>query len=121
MINIKKILGANIRDLRESLSLSQDSFGEKIGLSGKTISQIETGKYFTTSENIQEICNVYNINPSLLFSINPMDIRNISGEKEEVINDINILLSSLDEEKIESVYAFLRFISDKNINLKRNK
>lgn len=50
-----------LRDLRKTLKLSQDSFGEKIGLSGGGISLLEKGKRNFTDQNIKAICREFSV------------------------------------------------------------
>ncbi len=65
--NIKKILGNNIRNLRKAKNLSQEKLAEIIGLERDSLSSIETGRAFTSSEVIANISNYFNVEPSLLF------------------------------------------------------
>ncbi len=64
--NIKKILGNNIRNLRKAKNLSQEKLAEIIGLERDSLSSIETGRAFTSSEVIANISNYFNVEPSLL-------------------------------------------------------
>lgn len=50
-----------LRKLRKVLKLSQDSFGEKIGISGGGISLLEKGKRNFTEQNIKAICREFGV------------------------------------------------------------
>ena len=50
-----------LRELRKVLKLSQDSFGEKIGISGGGISLLEKGKRNFTEQNIKAICREFGV------------------------------------------------------------
>lgn len=51
-----------LKELRKALALSQDAFGERIGLSGGAISLLEKGKRNITEQVIKAICREYNVN-----------------------------------------------------------
>ena len=55
-----------LKELRKHLNLIQKDFGEKIGLSGATISDIEKGKANLTDRNIALICEKYKVNEEWL-------------------------------------------------------
>lgn len=58
-------ISATIKQIREKKNLSQDRFGKKLGLSGKTISAYETGKCTPPLKVMEEISIVYDTNISL--------------------------------------------------------
>jgi transcriptional regulator with XRE-family HTH domain len=53
--------GKQIKKLRLEKGLSQDRFGHKIGLSGKTISAYETGKITPSLKVLERISQTYNV------------------------------------------------------------
>jgi len=55
-------IGEQIKKLRLKLNMSQDRFGKKIGVSGKTISAYETGKITPTLEVIYKISEEFEVN-----------------------------------------------------------
>lgn len=59
-------VGKRIREIRTSLNLKQVPFGEKIGVSQKVITNIETGTTTLTDRNFNAICDVFNVNPDWL-------------------------------------------------------
>ncbi len=58
-------MNQRIKQLREYLKLSQEKFGEMIGLSQRAISGLEQGKN-VSDRNIKDICRVFNVNPDWL-------------------------------------------------------
>ena len=50
-----------IKLLRKTLNLSMEKFGEKIGLTKASISEIESGITPLTEKNIKLICSIYNV------------------------------------------------------------
>lgn len=56
-----------IKEIRKSSSeKTLEKFGEKIGISGAALSQIENGKTTATNQTIKAICNAYNISEEWL-------------------------------------------------------
>lgn len=51
--------GSNLKKLRKRLSLSQDAFGKKLGVTGAGISKIESGDRKLTEQMIISICREY--------------------------------------------------------------
>lgn len=51
-----------IKELRKFLKITQNEFGDRIGIAGSTISDIERGKLSPTERNISLICEKFNVN-----------------------------------------------------------
>jgi len=61
-----KIVNIKIKELRESLNLSQEDFGKSIGLSKSGISNIEKGNRGVRESYIELICAKYNVSKAWL-------------------------------------------------------
>ncbi|EIC95522.1 DNA-binding helix-turn-helix protein [Lachnoanaerobaculum saburreum F0468] len=59
-------MGERVRELRKTLRLSGEKFGEKIGLKKVAVSQIETGRNNLSEQNILAICREFNVNEDWL-------------------------------------------------------
>ena len=56
-----------IKEIRkDSYEKTLEKFGEKIGISGAALSQIENGKTTPTTQTIKAICNIYNVSEEWL-------------------------------------------------------
>ena len=55
-MDIKKELGKKIKEKRLSLNLTQEELAERIGISPKSLSQIELGNNFVSAQNLEAIC-----------------------------------------------------------------
>jgi transcriptional regulator with XRE-family HTH domain len=55
-------IGKQIKNLRLKLNISQDRFGKRIGLTGKTISAYETGKISPPIEVLNKISEEFEVN-----------------------------------------------------------
>ena len=53
-----------IKQIRKSLNIDQQTFGNLIGLAPTTISSIETGYRQLSDRNINIICDTFNVNPN---------------------------------------------------------
>jgi transcriptional regulator with XRE-family HTH domain len=59
-------LNNRILELRKTLHLSQESFGQKIMLSKSGISNLERGQRTVTERTIKTICSTFNVNEEWL-------------------------------------------------------
>ncbi len=48
-----------IKEIRERYNLSQERFGKKIGISGKSVSAYETGKCIPSPKVLERISEIY--------------------------------------------------------------
>lgn len=66
-MDIKKGLGKKIQEFRKKKGATQEMLAEYIGIDSVSLSKIETGKNYPTSENLEKICNFLNVEPYELF------------------------------------------------------
>ena len=96
--------GKRIAKLRKIKGISQEILAEALGLSTKTISNIETGSPLTKSENFDKIAKVLGIEVRELFNFDNTNNKeqNLKGiyDKIEFIKD--------DEDKVAILYEILR-------------
>lgn len=55
-------INERIRDLRKSLKLSQEEFGNRLGVTKASISRLESGINNVTEQMIKSVCREYNVN-----------------------------------------------------------
>ncbi|NBO21751.1 XRE family transcriptional regulator [bacterium] len=55
-------IGEQIKILRLKMNMSQDRFGKRIGVTGKTISAYETGKVSPSLEVLNKIASEFEVN-----------------------------------------------------------
>jgi len=85
VMNIKHFLGKKIKEKRIQQSLTQEQLAEKIGISPKSLSQIELGNNFVSADNLEQICSALNVHVRNLF-----DFEN-DNSKEKIDYVINKL------------------------------
>ncbi len=66
-MDVKKLLGRNIKKYRKSLNLSQEELAEKLNISPKHLSNIERGRKFASAELIGKLSDTLKISVSSLF------------------------------------------------------
>lgn len=93
---IKKLLGKRIKELRINKGLTQENLAEKIDIGQRSLSRIECGKIFITSETLSKLLSVFEIEASELFNFKHLDeTKELKKELIEAIEtenvDINLL------------------------------
>lgn len=114
-------MNERIRQLRKTLGLTLDKFGEKIGVGKSAISKIERGENGVSDQMLKSICREFNVNENWLrtdegemFVQKTLDdeiasfIQTIQLEKDDSFKKKFIkMLSSLDEAdwtKLETMF-----------------
>lgn len=88
-MNVKEIFGTNIHTYRKQKKLSQEQLSERLEISVKHLSNMETGKVFASAELIETIALVLEVSVAALFyspeekSFDESDISNIENIIEE--------------------------------------
>jgi transcriptional regulator with XRE-family HTH domain len=67
MKGIKAVLGANIKHYRKKQRLSQEQLAEKLGITQKHLSTIETGANFISAELLEKFTQQLFVSASALF------------------------------------------------------
>ena len=63
----KKILGKRIQEYRKLKNLTQEVVAEKVGIDTISLSKIETGRNYPTSENLEKITKILGVELYELF------------------------------------------------------
>lgn len=88
-MNVKEVFGANIHSYRKEKKWSQEQLAEKVDISLKHLSNMETGKVFASAELIEKIARALGVSVSALFytvqekSFDSSDFRKIEKIIEE--------------------------------------
>lgn len=81
-MDIKKLFGKNVKEHRLKMKLTQEELAEKIGISPKSLSQIELGNNFISAENLDAICGALAVRAKTLFDFGEDE----NPDKYEFIN-----------------------------------
>lgn len=120
-------MNERIKYLRKELGLTQTTFGEKIGVSGDTISAIEKGKNNLTDRNISLICERFGVDEIWLRTGIGEPFREktedeklatffgevISGDDDDNIKKIMIGLSKLDKSQWDALESIINTLAGK--------
>ena len=66
-MDVKKIFGSNLHSYRKLRGFSQEQLAEKLNISTKHLSTLETGKVFASAELIEKFSETLNVSVSSLF------------------------------------------------------
>ena len=91
-IDIKKLLGRRIKELRTRKGMTQEKLAEMIGVGERNLSKIECGNNFVTSETLSNILSALDVEPSELFNFKHLD------EKEELKTE---LIEAIKNEQVD--------------------
>lgn len=102
-MDTKKILGKKIQEYRKRAKLTQEQLAEIIGMDTISLSKIETGRNYPTSDNLSKIAEVLKVKVYELF------VDDNLKSNEELLGQINAMLAdiSADNKKLHVVYSTL--------------
>jgi transcriptional regulator with XRE-family HTH domain len=119
-------MNTRLKLVRESLNLTQDAFGKRIGSARNTIANYETGNRTPSNAVLTSICKEFNVNEEWLRTgegemFNELDMENelmawagrVLAEKDESFKKRFIkMLMSLDEDEWEVLAKFMSTMVD---------
>ena len=101
--SVSKLFGFNVQKFRKQRNLTQVELSQKIGISQKHLSDIETGTKFPSVHVIEKLSKELNAAPALLFGgtelNNAIIITAINNMMNELAPKIAILNNEVDEIK----------------------
>ena len=98
LVDIPLLLGQNIRKFRKMAGLTQSQLSEKLEITQKHLSVIETGAQFASAPLISRLCKELDVTPGMLFG---GDI----GSRHLAI--LQSMIHNLMNSKIETLYQRL--------------
>lgn len=123
-IDLKKQIGARIKQLRTELNLTQEQLASKLkSVKGKSsIANYENGSNLPSDEVKLQMCNIFNC--SLDYLLCKSDIRNPGAKIDDVLNEAMIGMSKKDYEKLTDIQKkqirdFALFVKNQNNNEKK--
>lgn len=101
-------MNERIRCLREKLGLSRAAFGQKIGVSGDVINNLERGRVEIKEPIIKLICSEFSVNEDWLRTgIGEMKVKNPSDIMQQLKAEFN-----LDDFSYNLVYQYLKLSAE---------
>lgn len=103
--------GERIREVRNTLGLTLEKFGEKIGMKKNSVSQLENGKNSVTEQVVKAICREYNVDYMWLTT---GDGEMFIDTDDDFIERIDRIMAGEDEAR-KSLFKFMLELSDEDI------
>ena len=100
-MGIKDLLGKRIKELRKERGLTQEEFSELINISQRTLSGIESGKNFLTSQTLDKILEIFKIAPDDIFKLKSL------RASDELKKEIIATVKTLSDDKVRVVYSVI--------------
>ncbi len=110
MCNSKEKIGEKIKKVRMLRGITQHDLAEKVGLTEKQISKIETGVHYPKFQNFIKILEVLGI------SMRDFD-GDASNETNVIVKNINKILFKANTEELKQYLIFIRHLE----NIFKNK
>lgn len=102
-MNIKKLIGHRIKELRKSRHFSQEQLAEMLDISQNALSYIETGENFFSSDTLEKLINALEIEPQELMTFAHLQ------SSDKLLNEIVEMLNK-NPEKIKDIYKITKAI-----------
>lgn len=103
--------GERIREVRKTLGLTLEKFGEKIGMKKNSVSQLENGKNSVTEQVVKAICREYNVDYMWLTTGNG---EMFIDTDDDFIERIDRIMAGEDEAR-KNLFKFMLELSDEDI------
>lgn len=94
MVDIPALLGQNVRKFRKLEGLTQERLSERLGITQKHLSIIETGAQFASAGLIAKLCRELGVSPGMLFG-GDMTSRQIAALQSMMHNLLNAKIEGL--------------------------
>ncbi len=106
--DIRKIVGASVREARIAKGLTQEQLAELIKKEVGTINRIETGKNFVNSETFAQLCNALEVSPPVLLIAKPQIMLK---DHIDYMNSITQLLQTFPQDNLKDVYKMILLLN----------
>ena len=90
-MNMREEFGIRIKNIRESMNMSKESFAKLLGISGQFLGIVERGKSFLSIEKLKVLCDITNLSADYI----------LFGKELNVANDTQKILSEFTDEQIK--------------------
>ena len=106
-MDLKKEVGKNIKKIRKERKITQEILAESIGIETISLSKIETGKSYPTSDNLGKIANILDVEPYEFFIFE--NTKKISDLKREITILVNNIQN--DRKKLVKILNIVKGLS----------
>jgi len=107
MKSIKAVFGANIRLYRKKQQFSQEQLAERLGITPKHMSSIETGANFVSVELLEKLTQHLQVSASALFYSEDNELQN----DDNLLSQIDNIINKECEKTSSSIKMQIRYLS----------
>jgi transcriptional regulator with XRE-family HTH domain len=107
MNSIKSILGANIKFYRKKIQLSQEQLAEKLDITTKHLSTIETGATFVSVELLEKLTLYLSVSASALF----YSVDEVSFD-ESLISKVDRIIDNENQKAANAMKLQIRYLQN---------
>lgn len=106
-MDLKQEVGKNIQKIRKERKITQENLAELINIETISLSKIETGKSYPTSENLSKIAKILEVEPYEFFIFE--DTKSIEALKNEIISLVNNIKN--DRKKLSKILNAIKSLN----------
>lgn len=88
-VDMKNVIGNNIKSFRLILGRTLEEFASEIGVDPSYISRIENGSRNASSEVIQKICSIFGITANQIYATDFLAVLKNKGIKAPTISEVS--------------------------------
>ncbi len=99
--------GDNLKTLRKSKNISQETLAEKVNVSRQSVSKWETGDAYPEMNNILELCKIFHCHINDLVNDNMVDINNMDEEVKMSV----VKFKSEKQKKVKTLSKIMEIIA----------
>lgn len=103
-MDLKQEVGKNIQRIRKERNITQENLAELINIETISMSKIETGKSYPTSENLSKIAQILNVEPYEFFILE--NTKSVQELKDEIILYVKNIKN--DRKKLSKILNVIR-------------
>lgn len=112
---MREEIGKRIKEIRESMNMTKESFAKKLGISGQYLGIVERGGSYLSIEKIKALCDFTNLSADYI----------LFGQNKNVVTDTEKLLTKFSNTQIEEgcnalkdLARFLKTLEEEHNNSK---
>lgn len=88
---MKEEIGLRIKNIRENMNMTKESFAKLLGISGQYLGIVERGKSYLSVEKLKRLCDVTNLSADYI----------LFGKDSNIQTNTNKLLSEFTPKQLE--------------------
>lgn len=104
---MKVEIGKRIKNIRENMNMTKESFAKLLGISGQYLGMIEHGKSYLSIEKLKILCDITNLSADyILFGKDT----NIKNETREILSEFSDEQLEIGCDTLKKLALFIKYI-----------